>query len=188
VDHIDDFFEEYPDFDYNATAEIWMEFNRMCDDFDWDSDDYEMREARRKFKAAMVQEFNALYGTDMDDLSSWQKLCHVLNIQPVPDQLKECRQVRVYCLSFFHCQSTWLSLGFYQRVRQTHVNLVDLVDTPRTGAAVRVFPNLKELQNYTIQTEKYFPKEDAYAGGLLRFLLREIVHSYAGGQGRKGKA
>jgi hypothetical protein len=32
-----------------------------------------------------------------------------------------------------------------QRVRQTHVNLVDLVDTPRMGASVNVFPNLKKL-------------------------------------------
>lgn len=59
-----------------------------------------------------------------------------------------------------------------QRVRQAHVNLVDLVDAPRTGISVKVFPSLKELQNYTIENEKYFPKEDAYAGGLLRFLLR----------------
>jgi hypothetical protein len=60
------------------------------------------------------------------------------------------------------------------------VNLVDLVDTPRTGAAVKVFPTLEKLQNYTIEHRKYFPKEDAYAGGLLRFLLREILHSYEG--------
>ena len=58
--------------------------------------------------------------------------------------------------------------------------VVDLVDTARTGAVVKVFPNLKKLQDYTIKNEKYFPKEDAYAGGLLRFLLREILHSYAG--------
>jgi hypothetical protein len=69
------------------------------------------------------------------------------------------------------------------------VNLVDLVDTPRTGAAVKVFPSLKTLQTYTIASGKFFPKEDAYAGGLLRFLLREIIHPYEGeaGQRRKGK-
>ena len=47
----------------------------MCDEFGWDSDDYEMRKARRRFKSAMVQEFNFLYGTDKGDLASWQKLC-----------------------------------------------------------------------------------------------------------------
>jgi hypothetical protein len=67
----------------------------MCDEFEWDSDDYDMREARRTFKSAMVQQFNDLYGTDEEDLTSWQKLCHVLNIKPVPEELKKCREVRV---------------------------------------------------------------------------------------------
>jgi hypothetical protein len=68
------------------------------------------------------------------------------------------------------------------------VNLVDLVDAPRTGAAVKSFPNLKRLQDYTIETGKYFPKEDAYAGGLLRFLLREILHSHVGGSKMMAKS
>lgn len=68
------------------------------------------------------------------------------------------------------------------------MNLVDLVDTPRTGAPVQVFPSLKKLQDYTITHGKYFPKEDAYAGGLLRFLLREILHSYAGEKGKMRKS
>jgi hypothetical protein len=67
----------------------------MCDDFGWDSDDYEMREARRNFKSAMVQKFNDIYGTDVGDLNSWQHLCHVLDIEPVPTKLKKCREVRV---------------------------------------------------------------------------------------------
>lgn len=57
------------------------------------------------------------------------------------------------------------------------MNLVDLVDTPRTGASVKVFPNLKKLQDYTITNEKYFPKEDAYAGGLLRFFEKFFIHT-----------
>ncbi|KAL5320125.1 hypothetical protein ACEPPN_010926 [Leptodophora sp. 'Broadleaf-Isolate-01'] len=117
-----------------------------------------MRAARRKFKSAIIQQFNDLYSTDKEDLNSWQNLCHILNIEPTPKGLKECDE----------------------RVRQTHVNLVDLVDTPRTGASVKVFPNLKKLQDYTIINKKYFPKEDTYTSGLLRFLLREILHSYAG--------
>jgi hypothetical protein len=153
----------------------------MRDDFGWDSDDFEFREARRNFKSAMVQQFNSLYGTDENNLSSWQNLCRVLNIHPIPERLKDCREVRTRGGSlnmdplFFKVAET----DSRKRVRQTHVNLVDLVDTPRTGTPVEVFPNLKSLQDYTIRTEKYFPKEDAYAGGLLRFLLREILHSSA---------
>lgn len=67
------------------------------------------------------------------------------------------------------------------------MNLVDLVDTPRTGVSVKVFPNLKKLQDYTIENEKFFPKEDAYAGGLLRFLLREILHEGGNQSGSKAR-
>ncbi|KAG9238508.1 hypothetical protein BJ875DRAFT_502020 [Amylocarpus encephaloides] len=150
ANHINIFLVEHPSFDYDPSAPVWTEFNRMCDEFEWDT--------KRKFKSAVVQQFNNLYGSGVEDLHSWQNLCHVLNIKSVPDRLKECRE----------------------QVRQTHVNLVDLVDTPRTGASVRVFPNLEKLRDYTSKNEKYFPKEDAYAGGLLRFLLREILHSYVG--------
>ncbi|KAJ4005955.1 hypothetical protein NW752_001201 [Fusarium irregulare] len=151
LDHIDQFFAEYPEFDYNSSNPIWTEFYRMSDSFDWDSDDEE--DAKREFKAAMVKQFNDIYGTDPDNLQNWQKLCHVLNIEPVPSRLGQCRQ----------------------RVRQTHVNLVDLVETGNTGMPVKVFENLEQLQRYTIKNEKFFPKYSAYHGGLLRFLLREIL-------------
>lgn len=82
----------------------------MCDKFGWDNDDYEMREARRKFKSAMVQQFNDLYGTDKEDLISWQKLCHILNIEPVPEELKKCREVRI-CFNPFIIDR-WLNEGW----------------------------------------------------------------------------
>ncbi|TGO80860.1 hypothetical protein BPOR_1611g00020 [Botrytis porri] len=150
--NIDHFFARYPNFVYESSAPIWMEFNRLCSHFNWDDDDYNMREAKRKFKSAMVQEFNVIYGTDEKNLGLWQKLCYVLNIEPVPESLNECRK----------------------HVLRTHVNLVDLVETPRTGNPVEIFADLKDLREYTIKNEKFFPKEDAYAGGLLKFLLREI--------------
>ena len=65
----------------------------MCDVFGWDTEDYEMREARRNFKSAIVQQFNGLYGTDVNDLNAWQELCHVLDIEPVPESLEGCREV-----------------------------------------------------------------------------------------------
>ena len=72
----------------------------MRDEFGWDSKEYEMRGARRKFKSAMVQQFNDLYGTDEEHLLSWQKLFHVLNIEPVPEELKKCRQVKFCFYSY----------------------------------------------------------------------------------------
>ena len=71
----------------------------MCEEFGWDMEDYEMREAKREFKAAMVREFNGLYGTNGEDLESWQKLCRILNIEPVPLKLKPCREASYFTLS-----------------------------------------------------------------------------------------
>ncbi|KIW83229.1 hypothetical protein Z517_02474 [Fonsecaea pedrosoi CBS 271.37] len=92
-DHISDFFAEYPDFDYDESAEIWREFYRMCDEFGWNKRQDEKEEAMENFKSAMVQQFNDLYGTDGDDLNAWQSLCHVLNIVPMPVGLNDCRKV-----------------------------------------------------------------------------------------------
>jgi hypothetical protein len=66
-------------------------------------------------------------------------------------------------------------------MRNVHVNLVDLVDT--SGQVVELFSSLQELREYTINTGKYFPRESAYAGGVLKFLLRDILKS--GGQRRR---
>lgn len=60
-----------------------------------------------------------------------------------------------------------------QKVKTIHVNLVDLVDTP--GRDAELFRSLEELQEYTVETGKFFPKESAYAGGILKFLLHEIL-------------
>jgi len=57
---------------------------------------------------------------------------------------------------------------------RTHVNLVDLV-TNDPGRA-RVFESEKQLSAYTRLNERFFPKENAYAGELLRYLLRHILN------------
>lgn len=64
------------------------------------------------------------------------------------------------------------------------MNIVDLVDTDNTGEEVKIFRSLDDLRDYTIDSGKYFPKENAYAGGVLRFLLREIHNSWHGRDAR----
>jgi hypothetical protein len=60
-------------------------------------------------------------------------------------------------------------------VQRVHVNIVDLVDTQKTGQRVEIFNSLDDLSSYTKETGKFFPKENAYAGGVLQFLLRQIL-------------
>lgn len=53
-----------------------------------------------------------------------------------------------------------------------HVNLVDLVHGSKEE--VTIFETEKELSKYTKKAKKYFPKEDAKDGGVLRALRRRI--------------
>ena len=66
----------------------------------------------------------------------------------------------------------------------THVNLCDLLDTARQGTRVHVFASEKELRVYTKETRRIFPREEAYEGGLLKYLLREISGKYYGNRGK----
>lgn len=75
---------------------------------------------------------------------------------------------------------------------QTHVNLCDLLDSTRQRSRVRIFSSELELRLFTIRTGNFFPREHAYAGGLLKYLLREITGEYLGrrvqgGSRKKGK-
>ena len=73
----------------------------------------------------------------------------------------------------------------------THVNLCDLLDSAGRKRRVRVFKSVEQLRSYTLERGKIFPKEEAYAGGLLKFLLREITGTYHGPNrykaGKKGR-
>lgn len=64
---------------------------------------------------------------------------------------------------------------------------MDLVDSARTGKPVKLFASLGELTKYTLKTERFFPKQNAYQGGLLKELLREIINPYFGKR-RNGSA
>jgi hypothetical protein len=60
-----------------------------------------------------------------------------------------------------------------QAVSTKHVNLVDLVQGSREN--IRIFESEKELSEYTKETGKFFPKEHAADGGVLRALRRHIL-------------
>ncbi|KAI9567957.1 hypothetical protein HD554DRAFT_2105189 [Boletus coccyginus] len=153
---LEDFFATYyPRFEYDATESASDEFHRLCDELGWGREDAKRKVAHRNFKDALVKQFNEIYGTDADDLGEWQKLCHIVDIYPIPDNLKACREA----------------------ISGTYVNLVDLIQVGNgvTGKEVQLFDSERELSEYTCHTGKYFPKENAYAGGFLRYLLRHIL-------------
>lgn len=186
-DHLDNFFAQHPAFPYRRNAPSVQEFYRMCDYFNWDRDDFDRQNAHDEFKTALVHQFNSIYGTDVNDVESWRKLCLALDIVPLPNGLEQSRKVSSSDRSFER-QAVIVVLTKEKRgktVQEVHVNLVDLVDTRKTGESVRIFDTLDGLRAYTIQEGKYFPKESAYAGGVLKFLLREILNNYGGSGTRR---
>ncbi|QRW27731.1 hypothetical protein RhiXN_02326 [Rhizoctonia solani] len=154
------FFNKYDDFDYDPTKPVMEEFYRMCDHYSWSSEKDKNRrylnKAREKagegFKDALTLQFNTIYGTDENSLLAWQNLCIVLNLGNIPEELNACRDL----------------------IRSMYVNIVDLVDVPITLSFVTHFKSEMALSRYTKYHGKYFPLENAYAGGLLKFLLRRI--------------
>ncbi|KAI9001215.1 hypothetical protein BD414DRAFT_474009 [Trametes punicea] len=149
------FFANYPDFDYNPDAPFFEEFKRLETELHWER---KKREAAREgLRNAMVQEFNAMYGTSAEDLASWQLLCSALGMKVVPNDVKSCQR----------------------KVKATHVNIVDFIEAPLSGKPIRTFNTELELSKYTRETKKFFPRYDVNAGSLLRSLLRQIMNPYA---------
>lgn len=93
LNFIESFFAQYPAFDYCKEDPIVEEFCQMCDYFGWDREGGEKKAAQFVFKTAMILTFNALYGTDINDIRAWHKLCVALDIVPLPNGLKACRNV-----------------------------------------------------------------------------------------------
>ncbi|KAH7909591.1 hypothetical protein BJ138DRAFT_1010527, partial [Hygrophoropsis aurantiaca] len=161
---LEDFFAQYSDFTYDPSESASHEFYRLCKFRRWDRYNPERQDAHDAFKTALVIQFNNIYGTDAHSLSAWRDLCEVIGVVPIPEGLAACRKA----------------------VRGSHVNIVDLVDAKGTGNTITRFPSEEELSAYTRQEGKYFPKESAYAGGLLKYLLRQILaHEGVGYRGNR---
>ncbi|KAG6864708.1 hypothetical protein C0991_007747 [Blastosporella zonata] len=146
------FFDNRDGFAYDPSMPAWDEFNRLGRYLSWSRQ--QSFEERSAFKDALVRSFNDIYGTDENDLANWATLCHILDITPIPENLDGCRDA----------------------VKATFVNLVDLVDLPNSEKPLHLFTSEAALSEYTLREHKVFPKGSAYAGGLLRHLLRQIMN------------
>jgi hypothetical protein len=90
---LETFFSRYSKFQYQPQNSPVTEFNRLCEEYQWEQRGAEKKHARREFNIAMKKEFDSLYGSDEKSINNWYKLCHVLRINPAPKTLKECRAV-----------------------------------------------------------------------------------------------
>lgn len=147
---IEVFFARFPEYPYDQRRETILQFREMSKQFGWGKS--ERRRAIDDLHDAIAQQFNDIYGADVKDLHAWQRLCGLVGGGNIPNNIEACRAV----------------------IRRVHVNICDLVDYPATTIPPPVFFTESALARYSHAFDKIFPKENAYAGGLLKFLLRHI--------------
>ncbi|KAK2589577.1 hypothetical protein QQS21_012746 [Conoideocrella luteorostrata] len=152
-DPIVEFFAKYPNFAYDPHCETWSEYRRLVDFSGWKTFGKRERAANKLLREAIVAQFGRLYGTSENKLDTLQHLCDKLGINPVPQSITACKKA----------------------IQKTHVNIMDFIDSERTGKPVRVFKSVWQLRKHTLENQKVFPRKEAKESGLLKYLLRRIV-------------
>ncbi|KAE9390058.1 hypothetical protein BT96DRAFT_959870 [Gymnopus androsaceus JB14] len=152
------------EFPYDPTGETMPQFWKLCDQNGWERDTPERDEPLDGIRNAIALQFNAFYGSNVDDLNGWHNLCRALRVQDLPDTVNGCKAI----------------------VKKIHVNICDLVDYSlgKQEELPKLHDSEPELAAYSRSSGKIYPRENAYAGGLLRFLLRQITGKYMGNRNR----
>ncbi|KAI5801157.1 hypothetical protein EDC01DRAFT_612641 [Geopyxis carbonaria] len=148
---MDAFFATYTGFTPTPGTSFHESFAALAAHRGWSPTGNAHARAHRKFREALVVEFNNRFGTDDRSLANWQNMCALLGVHPVPTSITQCRKT----------------------LKRTHVNLVDLLQAQSVDD-IRVFENYRALRTYTQDNQLFFPKKQAKAGGLLKALLREM--------------
>ncbi|KAG8769066.1 hypothetical protein FRC12_005188 [Ceratobasidium sp. 428] len=147
--HFAAFFARFPFFNYDPSQSFSKQFKTLKKTPQWKEN---TGRQPINYKLALVLQFNETYGTDQNDTASWQNLCRVLQIEDVPEDITSCKKI----------------------VKSTHVNFVDLVEMPNTQRPVKHFKSCVSLSWYSKKKDKIFPRDEAKAGGILKYLLRPI--------------
>ncbi|ETR99571.1 hypothetical protein M419DRAFT_102247 [Trichoderma reesei RUT C-30] len=120
------------------------------------------QKAWKRYQAALIKEVELYFG-DVDDITAWKTVCRAVGCENPPDQISKCKAI----------------------LRNTHVNIVDLIHWARRGGeeaesntAPEVFKSVRELKDYTFRKHRVFEQEQLmeYNGGnvVLRHLMRRL--------------
>ncbi|CAE6528317.1 unnamed protein product [Rhizoctonia solani] len=88
--HLEAFFSEYPEFDYDPTKPCTDEFKRLTKG--WEKKSEEFQKARKGMNEALTEQFNAIYGKDPSDVAAWRNLCSVLDLAEIPTEKSACKK------------------------------------------------------------------------------------------------
>lgn len=102
MEPLEEFFSHYPDFDYDPSASATSEFQRLCKFKGWGRKSSQRKGATSAYKTTLIHQFNASYGTNVNDINSWHAMMMHMGIDPLPDTVSACKKV---CLSPFAGES-----------------------------------------------------------------------------------
>lgn len=84
-------FAKHKGFTPNVDAGFINNFNKLAIHKGWTKE-----EKKGNRSAALVEEFNRLFGTNTSDVHLWQKLCQLVGITDVPPSIKKCKKVSMH--------------------------------------------------------------------------------------------
>ncbi|ESK96278.1 hypothetical protein Moror_7064 [Moniliophthora roreri MCA 2997] len=121
------------------------------------TDEYKQRK-KEYISTRVLHDFLAHFGGDPESLEAWRGICQVTGVKNVTNltTIRMCRSA----------------------LEKKHCNIIDLVDAANTGGKARTFKTRRALAHYTMETEKYFPKDAAKGVPLLEEFLVEVFKSY----------
>lgn len=99
---LDEFFSRYPTFTPTPTTvpppadwSIHHDFARLCEHKKWVQGSRPQSRANTRFRQALVDEFNYIFGMNDNDLENWQRLCRVVGVpeERIPGSITQCRKV-----------------------------------------------------------------------------------------------
>lgn len=85
-----DFFAAFEDFNYDETALLIDEFQRLAISRQWGLGTRKYRNQRQK---CFEQAFDKHFGATEKNLQGWQDLCQELSIKPPPSSITRCKKV-----------------------------------------------------------------------------------------------
>jgi hypothetical protein len=150
----------------NPKAEFTTEFTRLADHQHWDE-----KERKRRRPAFIEAEFGSYYGRDPKSLANWQELCRVCKVRWVPEEIHNCQEVCLDPLLSSHKDEVKLTI--VQALRGVLVNIVNLVNSRRTGEGVIIFPTKRQFIDYTFP-DRMYPLNKALGDTLMTALLRPV--------------
>ncbi|KAJ9649046.1 hypothetical protein H2199_000959 [Coniosporium tulheliwenetii] len=145
------YFESFTDFVPDPTDSLASEFKRLAIHKKWATDSDKYHHNRR---LAYADQFGQYFGTDATKLENFQRLCVEVGIDPPPLSITQCKKA----------------------LKGVLVNLVNLVDSRRTGEPIKQFDTFKEFRRYTFNG-RVFPKDEAKEDTFLKVLLRAFRKS-----------